>query len=98
MTPSKRRTLMEKPDRFQYTRRGFIGAAAMLAGGAFAGTGEAGEQAGTVSAAPSSTTVEKPTWDGAEARSTFFLELTACGTRSRCGPACGFSGVVRIRS
>ena len=53
---------MANPDRLIYTRRGFIGAAAMLAGGAFTGTGKAVEQAGEVSAARSSTSAEEPAW------------------------------------
>ncbi|HEX5412943.1 MAG TPA: right-handed parallel beta-helix repeat-containing protein [Terriglobia bacterium] len=55
---------MAKPDRLNYTRRGFMGAAAMFAGGAFAAVGNASAQAGM---APPRTTAtaaqQEPAWD-----------------------------------
>ncbi|HEV2245035.1 MAG TPA: hypothetical protein VGW37_00150, partial [Terriglobia bacterium] len=54
---------MANPDRFGYTRRGFIGAAAVLAGGAFAGPGKASQRADAAPMTPSSTSAEEPAWD-----------------------------------
>ncbi|HET9177660.1 MAG TPA: right-handed parallel beta-helix repeat-containing protein [Terriglobia bacterium] len=54
---------MAKPDRLGFTRRGFIGAAATLAGSAFAVPGVASEQDGTMPAAAPSTAAGEPRWD-----------------------------------
>ncbi|TAM78777.1 MAG: hypothetical protein EPN47_20555 [Acidobacteria bacterium] len=54
---------MQRPERLQYTRRGFIGAAAILAGGAFAPPGKASEQPGTMPAATPPPAADEPRWD-----------------------------------
>jgi parallel beta-helix repeat protein len=54
---------MAKPDLFKYTRRGFIGAAAMLAGGAIARSVKADELAGAAPMPAASTAAVEPKWD-----------------------------------
>jgi parallel beta-helix repeat protein len=54
---------MAKPDLFKYTRRGFIGAAAMLAGGVIARSVKADELAGAAPMPAASTAAAEPRWD-----------------------------------
>jgi Right handed beta helix region len=54
---------MASSNRLQYTRRGFIGAAAILAGSAFARPGKASEQAAPAGAMGSATGDARPKWD-----------------------------------
>lgn len=54
---------MANPDRPQYTRRGFIGAAAVLAGGAFAGPGRTVAQTHPAGTMPSEDRTAEPNWD-----------------------------------
>ena len=54
---------MAKSDRVRYTRRGFIGAAAILAGGAFVQPGKASEQVGTVPPPTPAANAAETKWD-----------------------------------
>ena len=54
---------MGKSDRFRYTRRGFIGAAAILAGGAIAHPGKANAQSASALPAGPAAGADEPNWD-----------------------------------